>query len=47
MSGEHERNPALLKALPDTSYRFVPIDSAQEEGVHQSNAALYELVIQT
>ena len=45
MSGEHERNPALLKALPDTSYRFVPIDSAQEEGVHQSNAALYELVI--
>ncbi|KAF8800389.1 acetyl-CoA synthetase-like protein [Phlegmacium glaucopus] len=45
LSGGHDRNPALLQALPGTSYRFVPIDSAQEEGVYQSNAALYELVI--
>lgn len=45
LSGGHDRNPALLQALPGTSYRFVPIDSAQGEAVHQSNAGLYELVI--
>ena len=45
LSGGHDRNPALLQPLPGTSYRFVPIDSAEEEGVHQSNARLHELVI--
>jgi acyl-coenzyme A synthetase/AMP-(fatty) acid ligase len=45
LSGEHERNPALLRPLPGTSYRFDPIETAEEEGVHQSNAALYELII--
>ncbi|KAF8154247.1 hypothetical protein B0H34DRAFT_800120 [Crassisporium funariophilum] len=47
ISGAHERNPALLRPLPGTSYRFVPIDSDDEqgEGVHQSNAAMFELVI--
>ena len=45
LSGGHDRNPALLQALPGTSYRFVPVDSAQDESVHQSNAGLYELVI--
>ena len=45
LSGGHHRNPALLQALPGTSYRFVPIDSSEEEGVHQSNAGLHELVI--
>ncbi|KAF8182898.1 hypothetical protein BJ912DRAFT_977046 [Pholiota molesta] len=45
LSGEHEKNRALLKALPGTSYRFDPIESGQEEGVHKSTAILYELVI--
>ena len=45
LSGGHDRNPALLQALPGTSYRFVPIDLAEEEGVHQSNACLRELVV--
>ncbi|KAF4611892.1 hypothetical protein D9613_003756 [Agrocybe pediades] len=44
LSGEHERNAALLRPLPGTSYRFDPIETP-EEGVPQSNAALYELVI--
>jgi len=44
ISREHEKNPALLRPLPGTSYRFDPIVTEQE-GVHQSNAALYELVI--
>ena len=44
LSGGHDRNPALLQALPGTSYQFVPIDSAEEEGV-QSNARLHELVV--
>jgi len=45
LSGGHHRNPALLQALPGTSYRFVPIDPSEDEGVHQSNAGLHELVI--
>lgn len=45
LGGEHERNGALLRALPSTEYRFDPIETPEEEGVHQSNAALYELVI--
>ena len=45
LSGGHDGNPALLQALPGTSYRFAPVDSAEEEGVHQSNARLHELVI--
>lgn len=45
LSGEHEKNRALLRAIPGTSYRFDPIESSSEEGVHQSTAALYELVI--
>ena len=45
LSGGHDKFPALLQALPGTSYRFVPIDSAEGESVHQSNAALYELTI--
>lgn len=45
LSGGHDKNPALLQALSGTSYLFVPIDSAQGEAVHQSNAALFELVI--
>ena len=45
LSGGHDKFPALLQALPGTSYRFVPIDSAEGESVHQSNAALYELII--
>ena len=45
LSGGHDGNPALLQALPGTSYRFAPIDSAEEEGVHQSTARLHELVI--
>ncbi|CAA7262317.1 unnamed protein product [Cyclocybe aegerita] len=44
LSGEHEKNRALLRPVPGTSYRFDPIIS-DEEGVHQSNATLYELVI--
>jgi acyl-coenzyme A synthetase/AMP-(fatty) acid ligase len=45
LSGGHDKNPSLLQALPGTSYRFVPIDSAEEESVHQSNARLHELVV--
>jgi acyl-coenzyme A synthetase/AMP-(fatty) acid ligase len=45
LSGGHHKNPALLQALPGTSYRFVPIDSSEDESVHQSNAGLHELVI--
>ena len=45
ISGENPSNPALLQALPGTAYRFDLIDSAQREGVYQSTAALYELVI--
>ena len=45
LSGGHHKNPALLQALPGTSYRFVPIDSSEDEGVHQSNAGLHELII--
>ena len=45
LSGGYDRNPALLEPLPGTSYRFVLIDSPDEEGVYQSNAALHELVI--
>ena len=45
LSGGHDKNPSLLQALPGTSYQFVPIDSAVEEGVHQSNARLHELVV--
>ncbi|KDR78205.1 hypothetical protein GALMADRAFT_64892 [Galerina marginata CBS 339.88] len=45
LSGENERNGALLRPIPGTSYRFHPIEAAEEEGVHQSNATLYELVI--
>lgn len=44
LSGSHEKNPALLCPLPGTSYRFDPIVSGPE-GVHQSTAALYQLVI--
>ncbi|RXW22056.1 hypothetical protein EST38_g3794 [Candolleomyces aberdarensis] len=44
ISGGHEKNPALLTPLPGTSYRFEPI-SGNTEAVHQSSAALYELVI--
>lgn len=43
LSGEHEKNHALLKALPGTSYRFDPIEESAE-GV-QSTAVLYELII--
>ncbi|KAF9480646.1 acetyl-CoA synthetase-like protein [Pholiota conissans] len=45
LSGEHEKNRALLRPIPGTSYRFDPIESGQEEGVHKSTAILYELVI--
>jgi acyl-coenzyme A synthetase/AMP-(fatty) acid ligase len=45
LSGGHHKNPALLQALPGTSYQFVPIDSSEDESVHQSNAGLHELVI--
>ena len=45
LSGGHDRNPALLQVLPGTAYRFVPIDSGEEEGVHQSNAHLHELIV--
>ena len=45
LSGGHDKNPSLLQALPGTSYRFVPVDSAEEEGVHQSNTRLHELVV--
>ena len=44
ISGGHEKNPALLQPLPGTSYQFVPI-SSKTDVVHQSSAALYELVI--
>lgn len=44
ISGGHERNPALLQRLPGVSYDFVPI-SSNTDAVHQSSAALYELVI--
>ncbi len=44
LSGSHEKNPALLCPLSGTSYRFDPIIPTQE-GVHQSNAILHELVI--
>jgi len=44
LSGSHEKNPALLCPLPGMSYRFDPIVSGPE-GVHQSTAALYQLVI--
>ena len=43
LSGEHEKNHALLKALPGTSYRFDPIEESAE-GV-QTTAVLYELII--
>ncbi|KAF8900464.1 hypothetical protein CPB84DRAFT_1778992 [Gymnopilus junonius] len=45
IAGGNERNKALLQPLPGTSYKFVPIESAGEEAVHQSTAALYELAI--
>ncbi|KAH9476811.1 hypothetical protein JR316_0010726 [Psilocybe cubensis] len=45
LAGEHELNRALLRPLPGTSYRFDPIEAPEEEGVHQSTAALFELVI--
>jgi len=45
LSGESEKNKALLQPLPGTSYRFVPIESEEQEGVHTSTAVLYELVI--
>lgn len=44
ISGGHEKNPTLLQPLPGTSYQFVPI-SNNAGAVHQSSAALYELVI--
>ncbi|TFK18941.1 acetyl-CoA synthetase-like protein [Coprinopsis marcescibilis] len=44
LSGGHGKNDALLRPLPGTSYKFVPI-STNTEGVHQSTGALYELVI--
>lgn len=44
IAGGNEKNKALLQPLPGTSYRFDPITS-EEEGVHQSNAILHELVI--
>ncbi|KAG2005545.1 hypothetical protein CC2G_001941 [Coprinopsis cinerea AmutBmut pab1-1] len=43
LSGGHEKNDALLRPLPGTSYRFVPISN--NDAVHQTNAALFELVI--
>ena len=45
LSGENEKNKALLRPLPNTSYHFVPIESEEQEGVHTSTAILYELVI--
>ncbi|PPR00299.1 hypothetical protein CVT24_004589 [Panaeolus cyanescens] len=43
LSGEYERNAALLRPLPGTSYSFIPIESNTD--AVQSTAALYELVI--
>jgi len=44
ISGGHPKNSALLQPLPGTAYEFVPI-SNNTDVVHQSSAALYELVI--
>ncbi|PPQ95816.1 hypothetical protein CVT26_015925 [Gymnopilus dilepis] len=44
LAGGNERNKALLQPLPGTSYSFMPIESS-EGTVHQSSAALFELVI--
>lgn len=45
LSGGHEKNPALLRPLKNTSYAFVPTGPTQADVVHQSTSALYELVI--
>lgn len=45
LSGGHEKNPALLRPLENTSYAFVPTGPTQADVVHQSTSALYELII--